>query len=94
MAEQLTQVTGRLKQQNNAPFFLVNVEDIDAAEAFSCSSKYPDTSLLNFLKSYVTDLTYEDIEFDTSKIIINVEPNNSKTSMLGKAILGKMYLGK
>lgn len=51
MAEQLTRLTGRIKQKDDAPFFLVNIGDIDAAEAFGYSSKYPNTSLLVYLQS-------------------------------------------
>ncbi len=51
MSEQLTRLTGRIKQKDDAPFFLVNIGDIDAAEAFDSSSNYPSTSLLVYLQS-------------------------------------------
>ncbi len=45
------------------------------------------------LHSYILDIDYETIlAFDTSEIIIG-ETASSTTSMLGKAILGKLILG-
>ena len=54
MAEQLTRVTGRLKQKDDAPFFIVNTEDIDASDIGEKSSSYPTTSLKEYLKNLDT----------------------------------------
>lgn len=71
MAEQLTQVTGRLKQQNNAPFFLVNVEDIDASIINNANSVYPDTSLRHFLAGLQARMNELQINFEDA---LTVQP--------------------
>jgi hypothetical protein len=51
MSEQLTRITGRMKPLNDAPFFVANVEDIDAAELQNSESEFPKTSLKNYLSN-------------------------------------------
>ena len=56
MSEQLTRIIGRLKQNQDSPFFIVKAEDIDAADINNNSTLYPDTSLSSFLRHMQTQV--------------------------------------
>ena len=47
--EQLTRVSGRIAQDNDAPFFLMNLADIAAADVMNVMSEFGSTSLRDFL---------------------------------------------
>lgn len=92
--EKLTRVAGRVAQLNNAPFFLMNLADIAAADVMNVDSAFGTTSLLDFLIFQNPDMTSTsyDLYVDKSKIVVNVSGGNT-SAKLGIAILGSMVLG-
>lgn len=98
MAEQLTRVAGRVAQTNDAPFFLMNLADIAAADVMYVDSAFGSTSLRDFLIFQNPDMTSEtyDLYVDTSKMVITALGSASASgtsAVLGQAILGTMVLG-
>ena len=94
MAEQLTRVAGRIAQNNDAQFFLMNLSDIAAADVMYVDSAFGTTSLRDFLIFQNPDMTSTDYDLyvDKSKIVVNVSGGNT-SAKLGIAILGSMVLG-
>lgn len=52
--EQITQITGKIKQIPNAPFFVADTKDIDASDIVNTESLYPTTSLSAYLRNLST----------------------------------------
>lgn len=94
MAEQLTRVAGRVAQNNDAPFFLMNLADIAAADVMNEESNFGTTSLRDFLIFQNPDMTSKeyDLYVDTTKLVVNFG-GSSTSAKLGVAILGSMVLG-
>lgn len=96
MSEQLTRVAGRIAQNNDAEFFLMNLADIAAADVMYVDSAFGTTSLRDFLIFQNPDMTLEtyDLYVNTKNIVITELAASSNTSAkLGVAILGSMVLG-
>lgn len=93
--EKLTRVAGRVAQLNNAPFFLMNLADIAAADVMNVDSAFGTTSLRDFLIFQNPDMTSIDYDLyvDTTSLVITPLSNNT-SAKLGIAILGSMVLGQ
>lgn len=96
MSEQLTKVTGRVAQYNNASFFIVKAEDIDAATIMSANSDFTSTSLKDFLAFENFNFDSEDypLYIDTKELVVSIDITSETSAVLGTAVLGQMVLGQ
>ena len=78
MSEQITEVRGRIAQKDNAPFFIVNLADISAADVMYIDSAFGTTSLRDFLIFQNPDMTSSsyDLYVDTTYIVGTTKPED------------------